>query len=307
MRKLVLVIMALVLLSSLVVIAQETTHPEIGVQKGDYVFIGTGGGGAHWELMVAGIQAAAELFDPVPNVKFLSSDNKNDADGAVALLRAATAAEPAAIAVVLFDPSAFDTAVQEAIDAGIMVVGFHMDDWTNNPRQAYIGYNWENMAQEWTGHMTKHMLPGSHVAIVTPLEAGPIVRRKIKGIIAALGDYNIGYVMFPVGKSASAVAGIMAGAVTDCDGIIATTDFMTNAVAEYVQANNLNDELLVGGFVLGVEPLACLENGSLDVAMRSVPTMEGGFAFEVLYYSTKFGVFPSEVTLHGKLECHAEE
>jgi len=292
----------LALLAGTLALAQEA--PTVNVQQGDYVFIlGLRG---PWSLFTeAAIRATAARFE-IP-VKILIPAEPMDEDETAALLRAAIDAKPTGIAIALFHPSAFDALIQEAVDKGIIVVGALVDDWTNNPRQAYVGYDWISEAEKLGTLIVKDLHPRTKVLIV--MNDAPDIRltKKVKGLTQVFKRYNISWSILQsdtdnLEENLDLYWGLHEG---EFQALVGLCDPETRAIAKLVESRGLTD-LVTGGFAVTFETLGYLKTGGLDVVVKVAPELEGALPIENLYYSHIYGVSPSEIVLSSKVLTAAD-
>src|ERR1700746_2496478 len=85
----------------------------------------------------------------------------------VALIEAVIAKKPDAIVTTRPDPSAYNDAIQKALDAGIMVVTFNTNDPTADKKipLPFVGQNFTNYGKEWAHEVMKAMPKGGTMAV----------------------------------------------------------------------------------------------------------------------------------------------
>jgi ABC-type sugar transport system substrate-binding protein len=70
-------------------------------------------------------QAEADYKCSGVTTQFIGTTNENDAPGAIQLIQAAIVKKPQGLVVTLPDPSAMETVIKQAVDAGIPVITYN--------------------------------------------------------------------------------------------------------------------------------------------------------------------------------------
>ena len=85
----------------------------------------------------------------------------------VALIEATIAKKPDAIVTTRPDPSAYNDAIQKALDAGILVITFNTNDPAADKKipLPFVGQNFTNYGKEWARQVIKVMPNGGTMAI----------------------------------------------------------------------------------------------------------------------------------------------
>lgn len=249
--------------------------------------------------LIDGAKATAETFNL--NVTFFGPDKPYDAESVLEILNKVSAKSPIGIAMEIGHPSKFDSAIGNAVDNGIYFISFSMDDWTNNPRQAYVGYDWRKEGSVIAEKLFGDMPPLSDVLILdSKTKQGRSCHARIKGITTKLNNYNIDYRILNVSPNIDALRESVMSFLNEneVDGIVSLWGEITKPLAEVSRESHIK-RLTLGGFGCG-DFEKYVQDGSLDVLMKVITQLEGGIPLENLYYSSTHGVTPSTVWLHAK-------
>ncbi len=249
--------------------------------------------------LIEGARITAEMFEL--DVKFFGPEKPYDAESVLNILKRVSAKSPVGIAMEIGHPSKFDEAIGKAVDAGIYFISFSMDDWTKNPRQAYVGYNWREEGKVIAEKLFGDMPPLSSVLILdSESKTGRSCHARIKGITSRLDDYNIDYQIITVTPKKESVEEALTTHLgeNEIDGVVSLWGEITKPLAEVSRESHIK-RLTLGGFGCG-DFEKYVQDGSLDVLMKVITQLEGGIPLENLYYSATYGVTPSSVSLHAK-------
>lgn len=249
--------------------------------------------------LIDGAKATADKFDL--SVKFFGPTEAYDAEAVLAILKKLVEKSPKGIAMEIGHPSKFDETIGEAVDQEVYLISFSVDDWTHNPRQGYVGYDWRHEGSELAESLFGDMPPLSEILILdSTTKKKRSCHARLKGIITKLDSFNMEYHVMHVMPKKDQVKEAVVEYVknNDVDGIVSLWGEVTRQLAQVVAYEDLG-EIRVGGFGCG-DFEKFVRSGSLDVLMKVVTQLEGGIPLENLYYSALYDVVPSTVGLHAK-------
>lgn len=288
------------ILSIGIIFAQE---PEIS--SDDYVYITCGVKDPTTELIKAAALDTAKRFGI--SLKILSPSKPLDVHETMKLLEKAIAAKPRGIAITLFHPTAFDVLVRQAVMEGILVISFFADDWTDNPRQAYVGYDWVMETERLGVALARELLPRSKVLVFA--HSGPDARTtlKLKGLLNVFKHYNLLYEVLRAnfGAEEGVLEEYWKGYGDEFDAIIGL-DYETSVAIAKLAAKEDLDGVLLGGCIPTSVPLEGVDLNVFDALLRVVPELQGAVPLEDLHYSYIYSVVPSDILLHAKLVLKEE-
>lgn len=248
--------------------------------------------------LIQGAEAPAELFDL--EVKYFGPEEAYDADEVLAILKQVVNQSPKGIAMEIGHPSKFDAEIGRAVEEGIYFVSFSIDDWTNNPRQGHIGYNWERVGTDLADELLGDLPPKSDVLLLDASnKRGRTCHLRTKSITNRLNEYNFNYHIMNVEPERDDIEAKVLDYVenNDVDGIISLWEVITEPLAQVVSYNNDLQSLRIGGIGFG-RAGEYVKTGSFDVITEIETRLEGGIPLETLYYSAQYDVIPGTYHLH---------
>lgn len=247
--------------------------------------------------VVKGAQDAAAQFGVDLDVQYANNDPVRQND----LIEAATAAGVDGIAVAISSSDAFDKSICNAVEAGIVVIGFNNDDLEGakgNCRQAYVGMNEFASGYELGTRMIEEFDLKEGDVVFNPREipeASFAVARG-GGIEKAMSEKGIKVETVRAGLDLAEAQNIMA------QFLIANKDvkavFGTGSVTSTVGAGAIKDagvDVPFGGFDLAVEIANAVESGAMYATMDQQPYMQGYYPIVQIAMAKKYGLTPTDV------------
>lgn len=193
------------------------------------------------------------------------------------------------IATSLIDPTAFNTPVQNALNAGIPVVSYNADE--PNARLAYIGQDLLQAGVE-MGKKIQTLIPGGGeiaVFIATPGSAN--IQPRLNGIMQQLKGTNIKLVGnngiasgAAEAQENTAIKAFVAAHTTKLKGYFAVDAGSTSAVSQAIQAAGLKGKVVGGGFDLTPITEAGLAAQYIDFTIDQQPYLQGFLPILELYF-----------------------
>lgn len=271
------------------------------IEKEDYVYIFCDSlTERRVQKIMEGSDSGAKMFNV--DIKFFGPSKPYDTETTLAILNKVIEQSPAGIAIEIAHPSKFDEAIGKAVEKGIITIGFKVDDWTNNPRQAYVGYEWREEGARLAGEVFKNMAPLSRVLILDSVVKKS--SRRLKGVMNRASANNLNLRIISVKPKKEAITRAIKEQQKDkkLDGIISLWSELTGPLAELVQNGVLEfaDSTKVGGFGSG-QDVKYMRAGSLDVLNKIVPAIEGGTPIHIMGWAKEHQIPPGSFTLTGKL------
>ncbi|PZO80260.1 MAG: ABC transporter substrate-binding protein [Mesorhizobium amorphae] len=247
--------------------------------------------------VVKGAEDAAAQFGVDLDVQYANNDPVRQND----LIEAATAAGVDGIAVAISSSDAFDKSICDAVQAGIVVIGFNNDDLEGakgNCRQAYVGMNEFASGYELGNRMIEKFGLKEGDVVFNPREipeASFAVARG-GGIEKAMGEKGIKVETVRAGLDLAEAQNIMA------QFLIANKDvkavFGTGSVTSTVGAGAIKDagvDVPFGGFDLAVEIANAVESGAMFATMDQQPYLQGYYPIAQIAMAKKYGLTPTDV------------
>lgn len=220
----------------------------------------------------------------------------------VALLEAAIARQPDGIATTRPEPGTYDDVLAQAVDAGIEVVIFN----TNDPSAdevlplPFVGQNFTNYGIVWAQETMKVMPEGGRIAITNCCFGHYALEERIRSFQATLdaempGAFEVVEVLNTTADPATIFNTIESfyQANQDIDAIVGS-DFFTYVIAEFAQANGLENQFIVAG---EMSPLIAdgLEEGFVSYGLGQGPYLQGYYPVHMIRMAVELGIQPTSV------------
>jgi simple sugar transport system substrate-binding protein len=236
----------------------------------------------------AKIQAQCEFLGPATY----------DPAAQVALIEAAIAKKPDAIVTTRPDPSAYNDAIQKALDAGIMVVTFNTNDPTADKKipLPFVGQNFTNYGKEWARQVMKAMPNGGTMAVTDCCFGHFALEERLRSFKDTLdkeggGKYKVLEVL-NTSADESKVFGVIEAyyqAHPDINAIWGV-DYYSHVIAQFIKKNNLQGKLLTGGSDMGPGNIEGLKAGYVSFGLGQNPFMQGFYPVMMVYQAKKYGI-----------------
>jgi simple sugar transport system substrate-binding protein len=286
--------------------AEEAAAPAQGKPgEGMYFRLVThGGSDPFWAVVKQGMVDAADLYGCKAEIDLAGSDLANQQKA----FEAAVASKPNGIALVINRDDAWDKPVEDALAAGIPVIGINNDDTqgpAGNKRLCYIGQN-----ERRAGYMLGLKLfsagkekgidmASAHVAMAAEDPAAAYAQVRSAGVKDAMAEYGI--------TSFDLVDGGGIDATTNEQRETAyllahpeTTFFMgAGGICTSVLANSLKNaggqpgEIIAGGFDAAPGTVEGLKTDYVLASIDQQQYLQGYFAVSTLYLYNKYGLTPN--------------
>ena len=211
----------------------------------------------------------------------------------VGLLETAIASGSDAIATVTWDPTGFNSVIQEATDAGIPVVGFNQDA-EGCGTKAFIGQDYETAGYE-LGKYVFDAMGGEGTYIIAscgPTDSALVAREA--GIDRAAEEYG-GKVTkietIDIGTDLTNAYSVIENsylANPDVTAIIGV-DVYSEAIGSVIEDYDLSGKVYAGGFDLTEGMLNHIKNGSVQVTCGQNPYMQGYYSVLECYMNLAHG------------------
>lgn len=292
--------MALVVCTTSWVMAQEAKPGE-----GMYFRLVThGGDDPFWAVVQKGANDAAKELGCRVDIDLCGGD--------LALqqkrFQEAVALKPNGIALVINDDTAWDKPVEDALAAGIPVIGMNNDDSqgaVGNARLCYIGQSEKAAAYRLARKLfdiAKEKgidLAKAHVAMAAEVPGANYAKIRSSGVIEAMGEYGItSYEIIDAGGlemttvESRETSYLLAHPETTF--LIGLGAICTDRLTASLKAAGRNPgEIIAGGFDTTADTLNGLKEGYVMATIDQQQYLQGYFAVYVLYLYNKYGFTPN--------------
>jgi simple sugar transport system substrate-binding protein len=225
-----------------------------------------------------------EGVDLAAQAKFLQQAVKDGYDG---------------VAFNIIDPEAFDEVIQEAIDAGVPVVGFNVDDHaTPNARLSSVNQRLYEAGKSLGQHVFSHIPDGSQVLLTKHDEGVSALDDRARGIQDALRGKDIQWQILITGNDAVEGAGVVAETLEanpDIRLVLNTGQADTEATGRALEAMVKSTTCWTAGFDLSPKTLQLIQDGYIFCAIDQQPYIQGFYPVVQLTHYLRFGIMPSDM------------
>lgn len=247
--------------------------------------------------VVKGAQDAAEDFGVDLDVQYANNDPVRQND----LIESAVAAGVDGIAVAISSSDAFDESICNAVETGVIVIGFNNDDLEGaegNCRQAYVGMDEFASGYELGIRMIEEfdLKEGDTVFNPREIPEASFAVARGGGIEKAMDEHGITVATVRAGLDPAEAQNIMAQVLIANPDIKAL--FGTGSVTSTVGAGAIQDagvDIPFGGFDLAVEIVNAVESGAMFATMDQQPYLQGYYPIAQIAMAARYGLTPTDV------------
>ncbi len=248
-----------------------------------------------------GAKAAADMFGLDLDIQFADSDPVKQNN----MIETAIANKVDAIAVSIPDDNAFDDSICKAVQAGIPVVSFNVDDSqgaAGNCRFAFMGQDFVSTGYLIAQRMIKDHGIKSGDLVLAPVEAPEAVyatlrfegvKKAMDEIGATVEELGTG---FNLADAQTKVVQYLVGH-PETKAIIGLGSVPLTVAPKAIAEAKMNIPL--GGFDLTQDIITGIENGTITATVDQQPYSQGFYAVAQLAEYLKYGLFPSDMATGG--------
>jgi simple sugar transport system substrate-binding protein len=222
-----------------------------------------------------------------------------DIPAQVEMVRAAIADGMDGIALNIIDPEAFDDVIEQALDAGIPVIAFNVDDdKTPNRRLSAVCQNLYE-AGRILGKEAQAFIPDNSKILMTVHSEGiSALEDRLSGAQAVLQEKEITWKVVTTGIEAGKAAEIIAvelKADHKIRTILCTGQADTEGAGLAVERHFSGKGYHVAGFDLSPGILRLVKDGVIDFTIDQQPYVQGFYPVVQLTHYCRFGLLPSNI------------
>jgi len=259
-----------------------------------FVFITTCIESRFFDPVIKGMNDAAVMLDV--DCSFTGTEGV-DLEAQAQMVRQAVQDGYDGIALNIIDPTAFDDVVQEAMDKGIPVVAFNVDDHaTPNARMSAVCQQLYNAGQTLGKKALDYVRPGSHILMTMHAEGVSALEDRLRGAQDILKDKDITWTVAVTGNSAEQSARSI------------TKQLKANPRIRHVLCTGQADTEGAGlaieksfpgytaaGFDLSTNTLRLIKAGHIRFAIDQQPYVQGFYPVVQLTQYCRYGILPSDM------------
>ena len=249
-----------------------------------------------FEPVKKGMNDAAEMMGI--KCDFLGT-NGVDVKAQAEMVRQAVADGYDGIAVNIIDPEAFDAVIQEAIDKGVPVVGFNVDDHaTPNTRLSSVNQRLYQAGEALAEHVSPHVPDGAHVLMTMHDEGVSALEDRLAGQQAILKKKNVRWTVVVTGNDSVKGSDVITETLKDNPGIrivLGTGQSDTEAAGRAIEKSFAGRGYWSAGFDLSPETLRLIREGHIRCTVDQQPYIQGFYPVIQLTLYLRHGIVPSDI------------
>lgn len=243
-----------------------------------------------------GMNDAAEMLGV--HSDFLGTEGVNVKEQ-VEIIRRAIDSGYDGIAVNIIDPEAFDTVIQEAMDDGIPVVGFNVDDHaTPNARLSSVNQKLYEAGQSLAEHLLLHIPENAQVLMTMHDEGVSALNDRLNGIRNILKQKNIKPTVIITGNDSKKGLEVIAKTLKENPGIqiiLCTGQADTEAAGMAIEKYFPDKGYWAAGFDLSPKTLQLIRAGYIRCTVDQQPYIQGFYPVVQLTLYLRYGIKPSDI------------
>jgi simple sugar transport system substrate-binding protein len=261
-----------------------------------------------WQAVKKGYDDGCKRVEAQCSMVFTQTEGSVDQQ--VANIRAAISAKPDALFTSIVDNKALDEVIQEARDAGILVLAVNVDDTegaAGNARQAFIGQGFRPAGHSLAKALSEKFPAEGPIKVLVGISApgqnwsesrGGGVIDFLEEYKAAHPDREISWERIDSGTDLAITAdrvGAYLSAHPDTNAYF-DTGFWHAGVARVLQDRGIEPgKVLLAGFDLVPEALQQMQKGYVQALVDQQPYMQGFIPVMEAYLNKTIGLAPSDV------------
>lgn len=203
------------------------------------------------------------------------------------------------IALNIIDTEAFDNVIQRAIDKGIPVVGFNVDDHDSpNARLSSVNQQLYKAGRRLAEHVMPRIAQGSHVLMTMHDEGVSALEDRLRGIRDVLRDKKVRATVLVTGNDSKAGAKKIANALREHPEIrivLGTGQSDTEAAGLAIRESFANQGYWSAGFDLSPTTLQLIQQGHIFCTVDQQPYIQGFYPVVQLTLYLRYGIRPTDI------------
>lgn len=249
-----------------------------------------------FEPVKKGMNDAAEMMGV--HCDFIGTEGV-DVKAQAQMVRKAAAEGYDGIAVNIIDTAAFDEVIQEAIDKGIPVVGFNVDDQaTPNARLSSVNQRLCQAGQNLATHLLPEIPANAHVLMTMHDEGVSALHDRLQGQQEVLKTKNITWTVIITGNNSKKGAEVVSKALKnnpDIKIVLSTGQSDTEAAGRAIEKYFPRQGYWSAGFDLSAKTLLLIQDGHIRCTVDQQPYIQGFYPVIQLTQYLRYGIVPSDI------------
>jgi simple sugar transport system substrate-binding protein len=249
-----------------------------------------------FEPVKQGMNDAAEML----NVECTFTGTEGvDVEAQVEMVRQAVKDGYDGIALNIIDPVAFDEVVQEAIDAGVPVVAFNVDDHaTPNARLSAVNQHLYEAGRSLAEHVAPSIPEKARVLYTMHDEGVSALEDRLRGIQDVLKEKGVTGCTVISGNDSKKGAEVIADALKEEDGVtivLGTGQSDSEAAGRAIEQHFKDKGYWSAGFDLSPTTLRLIQDDVIKCTVDQQPYIQGFYPVVQLTHYLRYGIVPSDI------------
>lgn len=249
-----------------------------------------------FEPVKKGMSDAAKMMEV--ECDFLGTEGVDIAAQAK-MVRQAVADGYNGIALNIIDPEAFDAVIREAIEKGVPVVGFNVDDHaTPNARLSSVNQQLYEAGESLAEHLLPHIPDNAHILMTMHDKGVSALEDRLRGQQAVLKKKNVRWTVIVTGNDSVKGAEVIADALRenpDIRIVLGTGQSDTEAAGRAIEKYFPDKGCWSAGFDLSAETLRLIQQGHIRCTVDQQPYIQGFYPVIQLTLYLRYGIAPSDI------------
>jgi simple sugar transport system substrate-binding protein len=280
--------------------SMERTGPKPGTQEPGgplrLAFITCTVDAKFFEPVKKGMNDAAEMMGV--RCDFLGTEGV-DLRAQANMVRQAVADGYNGIALNIIDPEAFDEVIQEAIEKGVPVVGFNVDDHaTPNVRLSSVNQRLYEAGQSLAEYVLPYIPRRAHILMTMHDEGVSALEDRLSGLQEVLKEKEARWTVMVTGNDSVKGADLIGDALKehpDIRIVLGTGQSDTEAAGRAIEKYFANKDYWSAGFDLSPETLRLIRQGHIRCTVDQQPYIQGFYPVIQLTLYLRYGITPSDI------------
>lgn len=249
-----------------------------------------------FEPVKKGVNDAAEMMGV--KCDFIGTEGI-DVQAQAAMVTQAVADGYDGIALNIIDQVAFDDVIRRAIEKGVPVVGFNVDDHaTPNARLSCVNQRFYEAGQSLAKYVLSHIPENSHVLMTMHDEGVSALDDRLAGLQQVLKQKQVRWTVIVTGNEFVKGAEIIAAKLKDNPDIriiLNTGQSDTEAAGRAIEKYYSNKGYWSAGFDLSQKTMSLIQEGNIRCTVDQQPYIQGFYPVIQLTLYLRYGIVPSDM------------
>jgi len=278
----------------------DATRPQAAVQNADkplrFAFITCAVKARFFEPVKKGMNDAARMMGV--QCDFMGTDGV-DVKSQAKMVEQAVADGYDGIALNIIDPQAFDDVIQHAVEKGVPVVGFNVDDnATPNARLSSVNQQLYEAGRTLAEHLLPYIPQNAQVLMTMHDEGVSALKDRLEGEQAVLKKKDVRWTVIVTGNDSAEGAEVIAKALhenPDIRIVLGTGQSDTEAAGRAIEKHFSGKGYWSAGFDLSPETLRLIQQGHIRCTIDQQPYIQGFYPVIQLALYLRYGIVPSDI------------